>query len=77
MRTPVKRLRILSVACSAFLAATSVPAVGPGIAKQLSRELADTVEKVMPSVVVVRTEATRYFRAYDAFYGRRFMIPQV
>lgn len=69
--------RVLSVACCAILAASAAPAVGPGIAKQLSRELADTVEKVMPSVVVVRTEATRYYRAYDAFFGRRFMIPQV
>ncbi|MCX7819902.1 MAG: trypsin-like peptidase domain-containing protein [Kiritimatiellae bacterium] len=52
-------------------------AAGPGLAKQLSREIADTVAKVMPSVVVVRTEATRYLRAYDLFFGRRLMIPQI
>ncbi len=73
----MKRLCLLSVVGSAVLAASAAPAVGPGIAKQLSRELADTVEKVMPSVVVVRTEATRYYRAYDMFFGRRYMIPEV
>ncbi len=52
-------------------------AAGPSLAKQLSREIADVVEKVMPSVVVVRTEATRYIRAYDLFFGRRLAIPQI
>lgn len=72
----MKRLSPFVVAGSVLLAAATAPAVGPGIAKQLSRELADTVEKVMPSVVVVRTEATRYHRAYDVFFGRRYMIPE-
>jgi len=73
----MKRQFLLAAACSVLLAAGAAPAVGPGIAKQLSREIADTVEKVMPSVVVVRTEATHYYRAYDLFYGRRYTIPQV
>ncbi len=72
----MKRLFLSAFVGSVLLAASAAPAVGPGIAKQLSREIADTVEKVMPSVVVVRTEATRYYRAYDVFFGRRFVIPE-
>ena len=34
----------------------------------MSEGLADTVEKVMPSVVVVQTEAVRYTTAYDIFW---------
>ena len=51
-------------------------AAGGGVAKLLSREISATVEKIMPSVVVVRTEAVRYHRAYDLFFGREFAIPE-
>jgi S1-C subfamily serine protease len=37
------------------------------VARALNHALADTVEKVLPSVVVIRTEATRYFVDW---YGR-------
>ncbi len=69
--------RIRHAIATVLAAAWPAAAAGPGLAKQLSREIADTVEKVMPSVVVVRTEATRYLRAYDIFFGRRIAIPQV
>ncbi len=72
----MKRMVPVVVAVVVVLAGVA-QAAGPGLAKQLSREIADTVAKVMPSVVVVRTEATRYLRAYDLFFGRRLMIPQI
>ncbi len=64
--------------CFAIGWALCVPAdaASPSLARQLGREIADTVARVMPSVVVVRTEAMRYLRAYDWFYGR-ITIPQV
>ena len=37
------------------------------VARSLNHAMADTVEKVLPSVVVIRTEATRYFVDW---YGR-------
>ncbi|MBP7274996.1 MAG: trypsin-like peptidase domain-containing protein [Kiritimatiellae bacterium] len=43
--------------------------------KQFSTDLADLVEKVMPSVVVVRTEAEQMLRGYDLFWGQ-VMIPR-
>ena len=67
---------IAAGAAPAPAAGVAAAAVGGSLGKQLSRELADSVEKVMPSVVVVRTEETRYYRAYDMFYGRRYMIPE-
>ena len=67
---------MLSVLTLAAATALAAPAAGPGVLKQFSTELADTVEKIMPSVVVVRTEAVRYHRAYDLFFGRRLTIPE-
>lgn len=69
--------RLLAAAITVSCVVGSSRAASPSLAKQLSREIADTVAKVMPSVVVVRTEATRYLRAYDIFFGRRLMIPQI
>ena len=43
------------------------------VARSLNRAMADTVEKVLPSVVVIRTEATRYF--VDG-YGRLLLEAQ-
>ncbi|HIE10233.1 MAG TPA: hypothetical protein EYP62_01300, partial [Kiritimatiellae bacterium] len=60
-----------------FLAAVlSAPAVGPGVARQLSEQIADAVEKVMPSVVVIRTEAVVIRRARDIFFGYIYGIPE-
>jgi serine protease Do len=59
-------------------AALAVPlhAATPNTARVLGTAIADAVEKVMPSVVVVRTEATRYRMARDWFYGQLYGIPE-
>lgn len=48
----------------------------PGLAAQLSESMADTVEKVMPSVVVIRTESVVYHEARDIFFGQMYGIPE-
>jgi S1-C subfamily serine protease len=55
---------------------TPVVTGGSGALKQFGREIADMVERVMPSVVVVRTEAVEYHLARDPFYGRWYKIPE-
>jgi S1-C subfamily serine protease len=59
-------------------AALSAPvqSASPSAARQLGTSIADAVEKVMPSVVVVRTEATRYRMARDWFFGQIYGIPE-
>jgi len=56
--------------------AVAAPAVGPSVAKQMSTAVADVVERVMPAVVVVRTEATQVHLARDPFWGRVYRIPE-
>ena len=51
-------------------------AASPGIARMLGAEIADAVEKVMPAVVVVRTEAVLYLVAQDRFRGFFYEIPR-
>ncbi len=51
-------------------------AVSPGAAKAMGNAVADIVERVMPAVVVVRTEAMRYRIAQDWFFGRMYRIPE-
>ena len=46
------------------------------ILQQLNKATADIVEKVMPSVVVVRTEATSYRFYTDYWFGRSFRVPE-
>ncbi len=58
-------------------AEVAAPAPRGGLLKQLSQESADTVEKVMPSVVVIRTQVTRAVQAYDLFWGRVYTVPEV
>lgn len=50
-------------------------AVSPNIAKQLGTAIADAVDKAMPSVVVVRTEAVKYYVARDWYY-RLWQVPE-
>lgn len=52
------------------------PAAKPNYARLLGSSIADAVEKVMPSVVVIRTEAVRYRMARDWFYGQLYGIPE-
>jgi len=54
----------------------TLAAGGSGALKAFGREIADMVERVMPSVVVVRTEAVEYHLARDPFYGRWYKIPE-
>lgn len=46
------------------------------IARALGSTLADAVERVMPAVVVIRTQATVYHAARDVFFGRIYGIPE-
>lgn len=48
----------------------------PGIARAMGREIAGVVEKVLPSVVVVRTEAIHYQIARDSLWGFLYSIPR-
>jgi S1-C subfamily serine protease len=67
------------LAAGAWAAPQAAPPVtvgGPGALKQFGRDLADVVERVMPSVVVVRTETVEYHLARDPYYGRWYKIPE-
>ena len=48
----------------------------PNMARMLGDAIADTVEDVMPSVVVIRTEAIRYHERHDLFFGRSYRVPE-
>ena len=61
--------------CFALLAHRA-PAASPNVAKAMGTAIADAVEKVMPAVVVVRTEATGYSLAQDWYMGRLYRIPE-
>ncbi|MCK4564772.1 MAG: trypsin-like peptidase domain-containing protein, partial [Verrucomicrobia bacterium] len=52
-----------------------LPITGSNPARQFSDAIADAVEKVMPSVVVVRTEAVQYKVKRDVF-GFSYRIPE-
>jgi serine protease Do len=73
----VKR-SILFCLCAVLLAgsATGVRAEPENMARVLGNAFADAVERVMPSVVVVRTESTVYHRAQDYFFGNSYGIPE-
>lgn len=46
------------------------------IARKIGAEIANAVEKAMPSVVVVRTEETRYLVGQDLFWRHFYRIPR-
>ncbi len=70
------RSRTWCAALGLAVIAQAAAAASGGLLRQLSSEIADTVDRVMPSVVVVRTEATRYYRAFDWAFGRSVVIPE-
>lgn len=75
----MKRIYAVLAALACVLFPWSTPAMSnlsPGAAKALGNAIADIVERVMPAVVVVRTEATRYRIAQDWFFGRIYKIPE-
>ncbi|MBU1692333.1 MAG: trypsin-like peptidase domain-containing protein [Verrucomicrobia bacterium] len=51
-------------------------AASPSVARQLGDTIADAVERVMPSVVVIRTESVVYRAAQDVFFGTLYGIPE-
>lgn len=65
----------LALAVAPARAADPAPAA-PNYGRLLGNSIADAVEKVLPSVVVVRTEAVRYRMARDWFYGQMYGIPE-
>ena len=58
------------------VAAHAGAAPGPSVARQMGSAVADVVERVMPAVVVVRTEAVQMHLARDPFRGRLYRIPE-
>ncbi len=54
----------------------SAEAATPAAAKAFGTAIADVVEQVMPSVVVVRTETTRDRLVADWFFDRIYRIPE-
>ena len=66
----------LSALGGLLVAAQVAPAATAGAMKAFGNEIADTVDKVMPSVVVIRTEATKYHVARDTYWGNYYRIPE-
>ncbi|MBN1269515.1 MAG: trypsin-like peptidase domain-containing protein [Kiritimatiellae bacterium] len=69
----MKRASILTVMI--LLPVLSASALSPNLARQMGDAIADAVERVMPSVVVIRTEATVYRMTPDLFFGHTYGIP--
>ena len=46
------------------------------VARKIGEEIADAIEKVMPSVVVVRTEAIHHHISRDTFWGYLYSVPR-
>lgn len=57
-------------------ATATAHAVSAGAAKVMGGAIADVVDRVMPAVVVVRTETTGYRLAQDWMFGRVYRIPE-
>jgi S1-C subfamily serine protease len=57
------------------LAPSQLPITGSNPARQFSNAIADAVEKVMPSVVVIRTEKVQY-RIRRDFFGFTYRVPE-
>lgn len=75
----MRRILFSSIAAGGLLFSVSgpeAPAASAGVAKAMGNAVADVVERVMPAVVVVRTEATRYRLAQDWYFGRLYRIPE-
>ena len=70
------RRNLLLTVTGLLVAGQVAYAASTGALKQYGNEIADTVDKVMPSVVVIRTEATQYHIARDTFWGNYYRIPE-
>ena len=73
----MKRLCV-SLIAGLFLLPVVFEAAGapPNYARELGNSFADAVERVMPSVVVIRTESTVYHAARDIYFGGVYGIPE-
>lgn len=65
-------LGMLSLALAGPIAWSATPSA----ARMFGSEIADAVEKVMPSVVVVRTEARQDRLVQDWFFGMTYRVPE-
>jgi S1-C subfamily serine protease len=63
----------LCLATPAAAVDTSLPA---SALRNFGSQIADLVDEVLPSVVVIRTEAVRYHIARDFFFGQYYRIPE-
>ncbi|MCF7837161.1 MAG: trypsin-like peptidase domain-containing protein [Candidatus Marinimicrobia bacterium] len=70
----MKTYRRYGLAGLLWVAGIGVAAAAPRLA-EFGEEIADAVERVMPSVVVVRTENQEYQLARDYFSRRIFRVP--
>ncbi|MEN7972304.1 MAG: trypsin-like peptidase domain-containing protein [Verrucomicrobiota bacterium] len=68
---PLRRVNIPD----SSLAPRQLPITGTNPARQFSNAIADAVEKVMPSVVVIRTEKIQYKVQRD-FFGFTYQVPE-
>ena len=65
---------LTSLLCFGSVGRAAPPA--RNFARELGNSIADVVDHVMPSVVVIRTEATVYHAARDIFFGNVYGIPE-
>ena len=75
----MRRILFSTIAAGSLLyliGGPEAPAASAGVAKAMGDAVADVVDRVMPAVVVVRTEATRYRLAQDWYFGRLYRIPE-
>ncbi len=60
--------------CDQRFSPRQLPVTGSNPARQFSNAIADAVEKVMPSVVVIRTEKTRYRKRQVDLFGFYYQV---
>jgi S1-C subfamily serine protease len=76
MEKSMKRIRRALVVATCLAAVSGTRAAGPSVARQLGDAVADAVDRVMPAVVVIRTESVVYHAAQDVFFGTLYGIPE-
>lgn len=76
----------MNVCCRSLLVALLLAGVGhakepdiegPNPLRAFGRHIADVVDRVLPSVVVIRTEAIQYHLGRDYYYGHLYRIPEL
>lgn len=82
-RDPIKRrligwllLGVLGAGAGTVEATPHTTVHMPNPLRAFGTQIADLVERVLPSVVVIRTEAIRYQLGRDRFFGQLYRIPQ-